>query len=305
MFRRLTFLFLTFLLLAGCGPKPTSTPVPAATSTLVTATPAPPTLPEPDAGLATLTPSATPLPTLVFPTPIPPPLEPSATPQLSPALSSAVMQVLSPGPMSKVLSPIRLRAYVIPGYGSKVRVELFGEDGRLLYRKILPVYTDVFKWAYLSVDISFTTRAAAELARLQISAEDANGNVVALGATHFLLMQDGYEEITPSGILNERCVFFAPVASVTVSGGTLAVSGTYLPFNTKPLILELLAEDGTIVGSQWMEVPPVFGGEPLSFNAEIAYSVDVQVPAYLVARQFDDRISGTMYLFSQPVVLNP
>ena len=207
--------------------------------------------------------------------------------------------------MSKVLSPIRLHAYVIPGYGSKVRVELYGEDDRLIYRKIVPTYSDVFKWAYLSLDISFTTRAAAELVRLQISAEDVNGNVVALAGTHLLLMQDGYEEITPSGFLNERCIFFAPVPDATITGGTLAVSGTFLPFNTKPLILELVTENGTIVGSQWLEIPSASGSEPIPFNAEITYSVDAQTSAYLVVRQFDDRISGMMYLFSQPVILNP
>lgn len=310
MFRRLTFLFLTLFLFAGCGPKPTSTPVPTATSTLVTDTPAPPNLPGPDTGLVTLTPSATPyptieIPTLEYPTPMPSNAEPSATPQLSPALSSAVMQVLSPGPMSKVLSPIRLRAYVIPGYGSKVRVELFGEDGRLIFRKLMYAYTDLFKWAYLSVDIPFETRAAAELARLQIAAEDANGVTVALTSVHLLLTPQGFEEITPPGILNERCIFFAPVASATISGGTLVATGTYLPFNIEPLILELVADNGTIVGSQWLEVPSASVSGPIPFNAEIAYTVDAQTPAYLVARQFDDRINGMMYLFSQPVVLNP
>jgi hypothetical protein len=275
------------------------------TSTLVTDTPASPTLPGPDAGEATLTPSAAPLPTLVFPTPFLPTLEPSATPQLSPALSSAVMQILAPGPMSKVLSPIRLRAYVIPGYNSKVRIELYGEDGRLIFRKLTYAYTDLFKWSYLSLDIPFETRAAAELARLQITAEDANGNTIALAATHLLLTSEGYEEITPPGILNERCVFIAPIASATISSGTLAVAGTYLPFNTEPLILELVADNGTIVGSQWLEVPSASGSEPIPFNAEITYSVDVQTQAYLVARQFDDRIDGMIYLFSQTVILNP
>jgi hypothetical protein len=305
MFRRLTFLLLTFFLLAGCGSKPTPIPVPVMTSTLVTDTPAPPTLPGPDTISPTPEPSATPLPTLVFPTPIPPILEPSATPQLSPALSSAVIQILSPGPMSKVLSPIRLHAYVIPGARSMVRVDLYGENGRLIYRKLLYAYADIFKWAYLSVDIPFETRAAAELARLQITAEDANGNTIALGATHLLLTPEGYEEITPPGILNERCIFFAPVANATVNGGALAVAGTYFPFNTEPLILELVADTGMIVGSQWLEVPSASGNEPIPFNAEMTYSVDTQTQAYLVARQFDDRIDGMIYLFSQPVILNP
>jgi hypothetical protein len=302
MFRRLTFLLLTFVLLAGCGPKVTPFPAPIVTLDVVTDTP---TLTGSETGSPTPEPTSTPLPTPVFPTLIPSTLEPSATPQLSPALSSAVIQILSPGPMSTVLSPIRLRAYVIPGYDNKVHVEMYGEDDRLIYRKLMYVYSDVFKWAYLSVDIPFTIRAAAELARLQITAEDTNGNMIALAATHLLLTPEGYEEITPSGILNERCVFITPASSATVSGGTVAVAGTYFPFNTEPLILELVADNGTIVGSQWLTVPSALGNVPLSFNAEIIYSVDTQTQAYLVARQFDDRINGMIYFFSQLIVLNP
>jgi hypothetical protein len=258
-------------------------------------------------GTASLEPTATalPIPVLPTPAPLPLPLVPSATPQLSPALSSSVIQILTPGPMSRVLSPIAIHAYVIPGYGNKVRVELYGEDGQLVYRKILSVYTDVFKWAYLSLDISFSTRAAAELGRLQISTEDAAGNIIALGATHLLLMKDGYEEITPSGITSERCVFNTPAESATIVGGILAVSGTYYPFNTQPLILELVGEDGSILGSQWMEVPANSASPSFNFNADMTYSVSALTPAYLVARQFDQRINGLMYLFSQPVILLP
>src|SRR5262245_21894549 len=36
----------------------------------------------------------------------------------------------SPGPMSKVISPIQLRMEVISGESQKVQVDLYGEDGR-------------------------------------------------------------------------------------------------------------------------------------------------------------------------------
>ncbi|KAF0107965.1 MAG: Uncharacterized protein FD146_1263 [Anaerolineaceae bacterium] len=308
--RRLTFLFLTLLLLAACAPQatpepaPDLAPAPGGTGTAVTAAPSEPVLPGPSSAAPTSAPSATPEPTLVFPTLLPVTLEPSATPQLSPALSSAAIQILSPGPLSKVRTPIRMRGYVLPGARNMIRVELYGEDGRLIFRKLTPVFTE-FKWAYFTMDIPFETRAAAELARLQVSTDDENGSAVALLSVHLLLLSEGYEELNPPGSLDERCTLLIPLAGATASGGTLAVAGEYRPYNTQPLIVELVTADGAIVANRWFAVPAGAEGGLMPFSADLAYSVDAPVAARLVVRQRDDRINGNIYLFSQPVILNP
>jgi hypothetical protein len=308
--RRLTFLFLTLLLLAACAPQATPEPTPdlapatGEAGLTVTAAPSEPVLPGPSSAAPTSGPSATPEPMLVLPTPLPVTLEPSATPQLSPALSSAAIQILSPGPLSKVLTPIRMRGYVLPGYRNMIRVELYGEDGRLIFRKLAPVFTE-FKWAYFTMDIPFETRAAAELARLQVSTEDENGGTVALLAVHLILLSEGYEELNPPGSLNERCTLLLPLAGATASGGTLTVAGEFRPFNTQPLIVELVTADGAIVANRWFAVPAGAEGGLMPFSADLTYSVETTIVARLVVRQVDDRISGNIYLFSQPVTLAP
>jgi hypothetical protein len=243
---------------------------------------------------------------MVFPTPLPPTatIKPSATPQLSPVLSSAVIQILSPGPLSKVLSPITMRGYIIPGKRSLITVELYGEDDRLIFRKLMNVFTE-FKWAYFSLDIPFETHAAAELGRLQVSTEDEQGNTIALLAVHLLLQQDGFAELNPPGNLEERCTLLTPLAGMEANGGTLSVGGQFRPFNTQPLILELISEDGSIVANKWITIPEATGDTPMPFSADLIYSVDAATSARLVVRQFDDRINGNMYLLSQPILLNP
>jgi hypothetical protein len=307
MARRSALLFLSILLMTACTSKGTPLPLATPDRMPVLSTPSATELPVVSPAAPTPEASATPEPTLVFPTPLPPAitLEPTATAERSPALSSAVIQILAPGPLSRVLTPIRLRGYVIPGYRSLIRVELYREDGTLIFRELMPFYADIFKWAYFTLDIPFETSAAAELARLQVSTDDGKGNTVALGAVHLLLQSEGFEAINPPGSLDERCILLTPLAGTTASGGSLTVAGEYRLFNVQPLIVELVTEDGAIVASQWFTVPGGANGNPMTFSADLAYSVDVPTSARLVVRQFDERINGNMYLYSQPVTLNP
>jgi hypothetical protein len=287
-----------------------ATPIPSLTSTPPEATISltPPLLPGALAGSPTDAPSATLEPFLAdTPTPFVLSVDsftPTATPQLSPVRASAAIQIQGPGPLSKVLSPIHLHGYIVPGYRNMVRVELYGEDGRLIMRKLAQVYTD-YQWAYFSMDISFETHAAAELARLQISTEDKEGRTTALTSVHLLLLPEGYEQINPPGSLDERCVLFVPWTGAQVSGGTVSVGGKMRPFNGGPLIVELVTPEGNVVGMRLVNVTPAADDGTVTFSADVPYTVLAPTPSRLTVRQLDERIPGTIYLYSQEILLNP
>ena len=296
------------ILTAACSkpetPATGSPTVPTGTVSATPITPLPTSSGNPTEGAPTPLPTATIAPILVFPSPVPPTIPPVKTPQLSPALSAASIQILSPGPLSKVLSPIRLHGYVIPGSRDLIRVELYGEDNRLIFRTITRTYGD-YRWNYFSMEIPFDTKAAAELARLQVSTNDDQGNTIALMSVHLLLQSDGYEEINPPGSLDERCQLDVPQAGDAASHGVLTVDGKFLAFNEEPVILEVFSWDGTLLGSQWVPVPAGGAGSEIPILTNVGFAVNSRVKGRLVVRQFDDRINGNMYLFSVPVVLNP
>ena len=305
----LTLLLLAILTACG-GPSPLVTPAvsPDLTLSATTAVPTIPLLVEPSATASTGEVTATlPSPPSDTPVPLLPAvltLTPTATPQLSPVLASGAIQVLAPGPLSKVLSPIHLRGYVIPGYRNLVRIELYGEDGRLMVRKLSPLYTE-FKWAYLSMDITFETHAAAELGRLQISVEDQDERVIALTSVHLLLLPEGFDEINPPGKLDERCVIFLPLAGFQAGGGNLSVAGKVRPFNSQPLIIELTIPGGNVVGTRLVSVTPAVDDSYITFSTDVPYTVFAATEGRLSVRQLDDRIPGTMYLYSQEILLSP
>lgn len=300
MKKHLVTFSLIFLFLTGCsdraGEKP-PTPFPEGylpTAVALTAASLPSPTPAPATPTATLTPTATPSPI------------PSSTatrvPTEIPEIPLPAIRVLSPGPMSKVLSPITLKTYVRPGAGGKILVELIGEDGRLLASDLFRRETILVEGAYIKMNIPFETRAAAELGRLQISTKDEYGRPQEVYSIHLLLLSAGEYDINRSDTAYPRAVFYTPEAEEEIFGGVMTVSGEYQSYNDLPVILELLDEEGKVLGLRNLSIP---AGSREIFETNLSYEVDEQVHARLVLRQGDEKFGGRIFLHSQAVILNP
>jgi hypothetical protein len=251
------------------------------------------------------TPSAVPVqPSATFTpteTSIPPTLAPTETATESPSARSAQIQIQSPGPMSKVISPMHVRMLVVSGDSKLVQIDLQGEDGRLLARKLERVPTQIGGY-YVSIKIPFEIRAAAELGRVTISTKDSHGRLQSLAAEHVLLLSVGEAEIAPAGDQAERVVLYTPKNRDLATGGILHVEGRYLPFNNQPVVLELLDIEGKTVGLRILEFA---GTDEQTFATTIPYKTTETVEARLVIRQDDVRLPGLMYWYSLEVTLLP
>jgi len=223
------------------------------------------------------------------------------TPTPIPWHQSGAVQFTSPGPMSKLVSPIQLIAKVVAGESEKVQIDLYGEDGRLLSRD-LRLLGRTTKGALLSLKISFETRAAAELGRITISTLDKSGRIQALNSVRVLLLSSGVNEINPPGDPSEPVKVFSPVVEDSVFGGVLNVKGDIWPFSIQPIVLELIAPDGKSVGLRVLTVDDI---NPQLFDVNIPYKVTEPTSARLIIRQSDDRMPGRFYGYSQIVLLNP
>ena len=254
--RKLLFLFvISFFALSSCrGQAVTTTlPVPLFTST-PQVLPAPSLAVLPVASLTpfleslateTLTPTSAPLtidPTYFnFPTVVP-------TPTLDPSL--ILLRIVSPGPMSKVVSPIEFIVHVAPDYTGTTRIELIGEDGVELYRKIFKTYSNIGYYTRIDEKIQYEIQGAAEIARLQISTLDSDGRVQAFNSVRLLLQAVGENEFTPSYAVQDRILLRNPARDDQASGGDLQVAGEFQPANDQPVVLELIDEQGAVLGSR-------------------------------------------------------
>jgi hypothetical protein len=292
-------------LLAGCvlpGVDPVPTPFPPEYFPTVVVQTA-------QAAMATNlagTPNATPTQSLVpseMPTPTDTPTPvPTNTLTPSPSAPSAQIRILSPGPMSKVTSPMTLRIQIVSGDSELVQIDLQGEDGRLLSRNLqrVPSWPSGY---YFPIKIPFEIRAAAEVGRITVSTKDADGRIQAQMGERVLLLSVGTDEITPEGDPDERAVFYEPPRKdAVVSGGVLNVKGRFLPFNDEPVILELLDPGGKAVG---LRVLDFIGTDEQIFSTTIPYKITEPTQALLALHQDDDRLDGQIYVYTQEILLNP
>jgi hypothetical protein len=246
---------------------------------------------------ATATPIRTDIPAAIQPDPIP-----TIVPTLAPGIPLGTIQIISPGPMSYVASPMEVRAYFIAGRSNKVQIDLYGEDGRLLSRSI--EFAPVRPLAdYLFLKIPFQIRAAGENGLVQISTKDEVGRVQSLVSVRVVLISSGDNLITPTGnAIYEHLALYNFPDNSSVSGGVISLRGQFLPYNHQPLIIELISNDGKSLGTR---VYSIAGLDPQNVTTTVPYKVGIQTQARLFFRQADDVLAGPVYVYSQQVTLNP
>ena len=247
---------------------------------------------------ASLAPTITPTFTL---TPSPTPTA-SRTPTPGPLAPLPPIRILSPGPMSKIISPVELKAYVQPGADNRYMIELLGEDGRLLFREVRRHQIYLTEGVYTNIKIPFETRAAAELGRLQITTVDKFGRLREVHSVHLLLLSVGTNDINIGDGEYARASFHYPESGDEISGGTLAVTGEFQPFNNNPVAFELLDEEDKTIG---LRVINMEAGVRAPFETTIPYDVDETTSARLIIRQADEKFEGTVFLHSLTIILNP
>jgi hypothetical protein len=251
------------------------------------------------ATLAARPPTKTPTPTPHF---FPVTLVPTETPTGGPGVPLGDIQIKTPGPMSRVVSPLLVHLTAVAGGSHRVEVDLFGEDGRLLGRTISAVSGDP-EGDTLSFKIPFEIRAAGETGFLQVSTNDSQGRVQSLVTLRILLLSSGTSQINPAGnTIYERIAFSNWPEDQGASGGVLPLEGQFMPYSRQPFILWLKAEDGRTLSQR---VLTVAGTDWQSFKTTLPFKVDQPLAARLVVLQADDVLKGEAYVFSRRLTLNP
>jgi hypothetical protein len=219
----------------------------------------------------------------------------------------ALIQINEPADLSQLSSPFRVQANVFPGAGNLVGVQLLGEDGRLMSDQLLKMVKSDSGWDNLDEQLQFEITTAGETAYLVISTQDEFGRRIAQSTSQIFLMQIGKSDIKLNSFEKQPFVVKSPKANATVKGGKLIVSGFAHPFNSNPIVIELLTESGGVLESKVVKLPRISEGDDYaSFIAEIPYKVDLETPVRLSIRQRDDLLPNVdKALSSQLLTLEP
>lgn len=229
---------------------------------------------------------------------------PTTTPVPQPSADSGVIQILGPGPSSKVISPLSVYGYTLTSISQRGRVDLYGEDGRLLVSRQILLESE-YKWAFFSVVLAFKSVSNAELGKVSVSTLDQYGRENAVSSYQLFLLSEGENFIYPSGSIKERCILQTPIKNQSISGGSFNISGKYLPYNHLPLSIRLIDRDRSILTSQIISMQYNEGSGYIPFQLFMNYSISSAKWVLLEIKQDDDRIPGTAYLFSQEIFLYP
>ncbi|PWB55696.1 MAG: hypothetical protein C3F13_03205 [Anaerolineales bacterium] len=271
------------------GPLPTS----PANNQTVTLSPTP-------SATATSNPNATATPR--------PSRAPSLTP--TPTLPPAGVQINSPGPMSRVASPLKLTANLRAVASGSYNVELWieplqpGGDPRLLYREVERLISNPVEWLYLDQHIEFELDRVSEYGQLRITVLDSFGRAVSINSINVILLQLGQSSLTPAGLKTESLVINEPTPNHLIQGGVLIVSGIALP--TEDFIhAQLVTADGRTVGSADYAVIPSSDGSYVPYSVEVPYQVEIPTWVRLQVSESSSRIAGIDHLSSVQVLLSP
>ena len=296
--------------------SPTSTPEPTSTATETASVAVVLDPSGPPAAIATHTPL--PQSTLTRP-----PLFPSstATPGASsgptptftptPHIPNAAIQIAGPGPLSRIISPLQMTATLHTMPAGSYRIELWAEpltpegEPRLLLREVQNFISDPIPWIFLDQPLEFELSRVSELGELRILTYDRYGRQVAASSVELVLLQYGENQLTPGGDALEPLVILDPAPNILIQGGTLTVAGLARPLNNQPLLIELIAADGTLAGVQQIFLTPDPTGRHIPFTADVSYQVDSTTWVRLVISQSGDRIPGVRILTSLEILLSP
>ncbi len=221
-------------------------------------------------------------------------------------LPYARIQMISPGPLSRVTSPFNIHAYLDPGEKRQVQVSLYGEDERLLVRHQVSFQDSQSQKVHLKMDLSFEISENAETARLEVSTKDPYGRVTALSSTDVILLAEGEPGLNAPLDLYENIIIQQPITSNLIQGDSLIVKGFTRHAPQELVVVHLLNRQGGMVGSKVIEVESEdIGGGYRFFAGEVPFLVGSSswIRVQVLAR--DGRFSGVQHLSSVEVLVSP
>lgn len=219
-------------------------------------------------------------------------------------IPAADIAIFNPGPLSKVVSPISLVAYVVPGADDRARLELWGEDGRLMYRKIFN-FTTPNPQGRLVTKFGFEIPGVAETGHLSIQTQDEYGRVMALASIDLILLSSGESDISMASDTLATIVIQSPGDKELIQGEKILVEGLARTASEQPLFVELVAADGRVLGSRLAGVIPTEKGEHHSFATEIPFQITAPTWVRVIVSERGGRLPGAVNISTVEVLLSP
>jgi hypothetical protein len=293
----LSRLSLLVVLLSACTPTVVATPTPATVASPTAAVPPSPT--------ASQAPTASPTAAAV---PSPSPVELTATPAstLPPDLPSEAILLLSPGLSSRVTSPVTVSGIADSTFENNLVVEIRDVEGNVIGLTPTTITAELGGRGPFETQVEFDPPAEEGPGRIVVyDASARDGHLVHLASVIVtLLPSGGAADIRPRAEHPETIVIEAPALLDVISGGVAHVSGFSGPTFEQNLQLDVLDENGVVVGSSFTTLETGVG-EPGPFEGDVSYSVASEQPGSIQVYATSPMDGSIEHLASVEVILQP
>ncbi len=222
----------------------------------------------------------------------------------TPAGSFADIQIFTPAEGSQVISPIFLQSKLNGLVEGAYRVELFSQDGRLLYRQVWGVPPAPVQGIFLDLPILFQIPAEVEDARLVVTRLDAENRLQAIESVDLQLKSSGISQVKENTWPQAAIQILSPLEGAQIMDEGIKVSGKARLPAGEVLRLQLVDTAGKVLGQRVAAVGETANGYGL-FSTEIVYRVNVPTPVRLVVYAVGDPLSPIRFLASSKVELIP
>ena len=212
---------------------------------------------------------------------------------------------LIPGEGSRLTSPIAVSAEVQPDAGGLVRIELLDKKGIAISRQLLHIPGSIKKNPQpFTSELPFEIHTEETNGLLIFSILDPFLRPVALRSARVTLLSRGEPQIQPLAGGDPWINLTEPEPMDSYAGGQVPVKGTVTPLTENPLFLELIADDGRVIGTAQVRVQAA--GQNFDFETVLYYYyIQSLTDARLVVRQMDNTFNTTAILDSLLISVAP
>lgn len=213
------------------------------------------------------------------------------------------IQILQPGPGSRVVSPIRLSGIADPTFEQSLAVTLLLADGTELVTVPTQIQADIGQRGPFSVEIPFSITGEQQ-GFVQVYADSArDGGIIHLASVGVTLAEDGAENIIVAEPAPERIFISSPGQGEAISGGTAHIEGFALAGFEQTLVVDVLDQEGNVIGSQPLIVQAPDLGQPGPFEADVPYTLTTPGAGRIVVRDPSPAFGGDVHVNSVEVTL--
>jgi len=213
--------------------------------------------------------------------------------------------ILEPGPGSRLTSPLHLSGIADPTFEQNLGIQIILVDGTVLIETFAIIQADVGQRGPFAVDIPFTIVGEQQASIQVFSTSARDGGITHLSSVFVTLADSGPVVINPPPDSGERIIIYEPIFLEVISGGVVHVEGFGLASFEQHLLIEVMNEDGMIIGSAPVTVNAPDVGLPGPFSADVPYTLSTVGPGRIVVHDPSPAFPGDVHLTSVEINLEP